>query len=112
MMRVVAEVEGSVGMADRASWSVTSVVELTESEAEFHADEAASFAHGMSVSFQATLSAAAIRHAAEAVGLHYPSPLLRGRPGNRARQRGARTPRLPRGSAVQPSSGAASPSVC
>ena len=57
---------------------------LGEAEAEVHADDSlprtgsggAPFPHGTSISFQATETAAAIRHAAEAAARHYPLPVI------------------------------------
>ena len=48
---------------------------LGEVEAAVHADDSAPFPHGTSISFQATETAAAIRHAAEAAARHYPLPV-------------------------------------
>ena len=49
---------------------------LGEKEATVHTDDSAPFPHGTSTSFQATETAAAIRHAAEATARHYPLPVL------------------------------------
>ena len=57
---------------------------LGERDADVHADDSlprtgsggAPFPHGTSISFQATESAAAIRHAAEAAARHYPLPVI------------------------------------
>ena len=49
---------------------------LGESEAEIRTDDGAPFPHGTSISFQATETAAAIRHAAEAAARHYPLPVI------------------------------------
>ncbi|MYB14763.1 MAG: sensor histidine kinase [Rhodospirillaceae bacterium] len=49
---------------------------LGEAEAEVHADEAASFPHGTSISFRATEALAAIRTAAENAARHYPLPVV------------------------------------
>ena len=57
---------------------------LGESEAEVRPDDSlprtgsggAPFPHGTSISFQATETAAAIRHAAEAAARHYPLPVI------------------------------------
>ena len=49
---------------------------LGESEAEVRTDDGAPFPHGTSISFQATETAAAIRHAAEAAARHYPLPVI------------------------------------
>ena len=49
---------------------------LGEVEAAVHPDDEAPFPHGTSISFQATETAAAIRHAAEAAARHYPLPVI------------------------------------
>ena len=49
---------------------------LGEAEAAVHPDDGAPFPHGTSISFQATETAAAIRHAAEAAARHYPLPVI------------------------------------
>ena len=49
---------------------------LGEAEAEVRTDDGAPFPHGTSISFQATETAAAIRHAAEAAARHYPLPVF------------------------------------
>ena len=49
---------------------------LGEEDAEVHADEAAPFPHGTSISFLVTESAAAIRNAAENAARHYPLPVV------------------------------------
>ena len=49
---------------------------LGESEAEVRTDDGAPFPHGTSISIQATETAAAIRHAAEAAARHYPLPVI------------------------------------
>ena len=49
---------------------------LGESDAEVRTDDGAPFPHGTSISFQATETAAAIRHAAEAAARHYPLPVF------------------------------------
>ena len=47
-----------------------------EAEAEIHADDGAPFPHGTSISFQATETADAIRHATESAARHYPLPVF------------------------------------
>ena len=49
---------------------------LGEAEAEIHPNDGAPFPNGTSISFQATETAAAIRHAAEAAARHYPLPVI------------------------------------
>ena len=49
---------------------------LGESEAEVRPDDGAPFPHGTSILFQATETAAASRHAAEAAARHYPLPVI------------------------------------
>ena len=48
---------------------------LGEADAEIRTDDSAPFPHGTSISFQATETAAAIRHATEAAARHYPLPV-------------------------------------
>ena len=62
----------------RPGWRVDLAPEhfLGESEAEVRPDDRAPFPHGTSISFQATETAAAIRHAAEAAARHYPLPVI------------------------------------
>ena len=61
-----------------AGWRVDLAPEhfLGETEAEVHPDDGAPFPHGTSISFQATETAAAISHAAEAAARHYPLPVI------------------------------------
>ena len=47
-----------------------------EAEAGIHADDAAPFPHGTSISFPATEAAGAIRQAAESAARHYPLPVF------------------------------------
>ena len=49
---------------------------LGEAEAAVHPDDGGPFPHGTSISFEATETAAAIRHAAEAAARHYPLPVI------------------------------------
>ena len=49
---------------------------LGEAEAEVHADEAAPFPHGTSISFIASETATAIRNAAENAARYYPLPVV------------------------------------